>query len=73
MIQEATMKHDLKATSLKLLTILLGTSTLMTLNMSHETKKNVSLKKGRCNTSITIASGETHRSWKGHCFNLIEN
>jgi len=39
MIQEAMMKHDLKATSLKLLTILPGTSTLMTLNMSHETKK----------------------------------
>ncbi len=39
MIQEAMMKHDLKATSLKLVTILLGTSTIMTLNMSHETKK----------------------------------
>jgi redox-regulated HSP33 family molecular chaperone len=59
MIQEAKMKHDLKATSLKLLTILLGTSTLMTFNMSHGTKKIVSLKKGRCNTSITIASGDS--------------
>jgi hypothetical protein len=33
MIQKAMMKHDLKATSLKLLIILLGTSTLMTLEM----------------------------------------
>jgi len=33
MIQEAMMKHDLKATSLKLLIILLGILTLMTLEM----------------------------------------
>ncbi len=67
------MKHDLKATSLKLVTILLGTSTIMTLNMSHETKKIEYLKKQRCNTSITIAIGETHCNWRGHCFSLIEN
>jgi hypothetical protein len=33
MIQEAMMKHDLKATSLKLLIIFLGILTLVTLEM----------------------------------------